>query len=383
MATESKAKRDKNRILLVIRWPVGGIRTFIRYVYNNFDRSEYSITILAPDIPEIKVLQEDLKDFDVYLIPFKNDLSTMGLIKLITKKIMFGHFDLIHSQGFTAAICTALPARLSGTKHIMTSHDVLLSKQFTGLKGFLKKKVLSLLLPMIDIIHSVGNDAQDNLFEFVPSLKKRAQKCVVILNGIETQRFIGTEKRDFRKELNLTDDTFLIGFLGRFMSQKGFIYLVEALELLIKKELHRRPVILTFGDGGFIREEMRNIIEKGIEKFFIFLPFEANIASVLKGLDVIVIPSLWEAYPLLPMEAMVAGVPVIGTDCIGLREALIGTPARMVKTGDANDLAKAILEEMNNPSKVKAEAFREEAAIRFDVRKQAFHLEKVIQSLLV
>lgn len=375
--------KKKYRILMVIRWPVGGIRTFIRYVYRNFDSEKYSFSIIAPEVPELKVLLNDLNDFDITYIPLKEDVSITKFISSIAKTIITKKFDVIHSHGFTSGVFSALPARLSRTKHIMTSHDVLLAKQFKGLKGFFKKRALSFLLPFIDVIHSVSNDAQENLFEFFPDLRKYPNKCIAILNGIDIRQFQNTETRDFRKELNLSDDTFLIGFLGRFMSQKGFLYLVQAIEHLLKIEnLPKTPLVLTFNDGGFVREEKGFIRRKGLEKNFQFLPFVPNIASTLKGLDVVVMPSLWEACPLLPMEATVAGVPIIGTDCIGLREVLNDTPSTVVSAGNSLAIADAIDKEIKNPSTSIVRAYAAKATQRFDVRRQAGFLENIIVGLI-
>lgn len=80
------------------------------------------------------------------------------------------------------------------------------------------------MLPLIDVIHSVSNDANNNLLDFIPVLKKR-KNCMAISNGVEVERFKGSEKRDLHMELNLPGDAFLIGFMGRFMSLKGFNYL--------------------------------------------------------------------------------------------------------------------------------------------------------------
>ena len=367
----AESRDKKYRILIVIRWPVGGIRTFIRYVYNEFNSQLYSITILAPDIPELKVLKEDLKELDVECMPFKNGISGFGLACLITKTLVLKRFDLVHSNGFMAGVSAALPARITGTKHIMTSHDVFLSKQFRGVKGLLRKKMLSLFLPMINIIHSVSNDAQENLIEYIPSLSKLKDRLVVILNGIDIERFRHPDKRDLRKELGLDQEAFLVGFLGRFMGQKGFVILIDALELLKKKNLSRTPVVVAFGFGGFIREDKEYLDKKGLGGSFRFLPFTPDISATLKGLDVVAMPSLWEACPLLPMEAMVAGVPLIGTDCIGLREVINGTPCAKVPAGDSSALASAIENEIKEPTRLTAEAFSDEAAMRFDVREQA------------
>lgn len=376
-------QNNRYRILLVVRWPVGGIRTFLRYVYNNFDPTAYELTIIAPNIEELRVLIEDLKDFHVEYVPSGSRISGTRLTFMVARALLTKKFDLIHSQGFTSGLCSALPAKVFRTRHLMTSHDILQDKQLHGFKGSVKRLALSRLLPMIDVIHSVSNDAQNNLVETIPSLAGSSSRSVVILNGIDTGRFTSAGRRDFRKELDIADDSFLIGFLGRFMSQKGLIYLVDAIEQLYdSKRLDRRPVVLTFGGDGFIREDMDMIRRRGLEGHFRFLPFCANIAETLRGLDVVAIPSLWEACPLLPMEAMVAGVPLIGTDCIGLREVLRGTPSRVVPAANSKALADAIVEEMQHPTRVEAESFSAEAAKRFDVKKQAEEVEKLITDMI-
>jgi glycosyltransferase involved in cell wall biosynthesis len=81
------------------------------------------------------------------------------------------------------------------------------------------------------------------------------------------------------------------------------------------------------------------------------------------------------------MEAMTAGVPVIGSDCIGLREVLRNTPSTMFPTGDAAALADAIRREIFSPTRETARAFTAVAAQRFDVRKRAAEMEQVIVAL--
>jgi glycosyltransferase involved in cell wall biosynthesis len=206
---------------------------------------------------------------------------------------------------------------------------------------------------------------------------------VAIPNGIEVERFQSPERRDLRRELGLPPESFLIGFLGRFMSQKGFKYLVDALAVIAgEKNLPKRSVILAFGEDGFIREEREAVRARGLTDAVYFLPFVSDIAPTLKGLDVVAMPSLWEACGLLAMEAMVAGVPLIGTNCIGLREVLRDTPARVVPASDGVALSRALITEMENPTTAEARKFAVEAASRFRVKERAAAIEKLMLEFL-
>lgn len=373
----------KYKVLLVVRWPVGGIRTFLRYVYRNFDPELYQFTILAPDLQEMKFLLEDLKQLDVTYVPTEGKPSAFSFLKQSSKLILKNNFELIHSHGFTSGLCSLLPSLLSGIPHVLTVHDVLNGTQLEGCKGQLTKALLTLFLPLFTLVQSVSHDAQENLLTKIKILRYFTKKLIVIPNGIEVERFATDEKRNFREELNLPEGSFLIGFFGRFMSQKGFVYLVDALDVLVRENTScRRPILLTFGAGGFIREEKDFIKSRGLEQHVYFMPFMANVAPSLRGIDVLAMPSLWEACGLVAMEAMVAGVPVIGTDCLGLREVLRDTPSVVVPARNSDALAWALREEMNESSAERAQAFCGEAMIRFDVRQQTLQLEALTRRLM-
>jgi len=374
----------KHRILLVVKHPVGGIRTFFRYVYKGFCSEKYQFTLIAPNFPETRVLLEDLRELDLHYIPTDHNVSNKELFRLVTTTIRGQSFGLIHSHGFTSGACSIIGALSKQIPHILTCHDVFTSGQFVGLKGFVRKSALGVMLSMIDCIHCVSNDARDNLLAYLPILKLFKQKVITILHGIEVEPFLNAERRDLRREFSLPSDSFLIGFMGRFMAQKGFRYLVDALEQLKKIEnLRKEPIVLAFGEpDGFIREEQDLVKKRGLAGSILFLPFVPNVAATLKGLDIIAMPSLWEACGLLAMEAMVAGVPLVGTDCIGLREVQRNTPAHVVPARNGIALAEALLLEMRNPSTARAMGFATEAAARFQVKDRAAEIEKLMLKYL-
>ncbi|HVY07556.1 MAG TPA: glycosyltransferase family 4 protein [Burkholderiales bacterium] len=369
----------KSRILLVVRYPVGGIRTFFRYVYTKFDPDKYSFTLIAPEMTEARVLLDDLKGLELTPVFVTKNVTSSQLFREVLRVARENKFDLIHSHGFTSGICSIPAAKLTRTPHIMTAHDVFTSRQFQGIRGIFKKTILAALMMTIDCIHCVSDDARENLLSYLWMLRFSKSRVIVIKNGIDTRQFQRQGARDFRRELGLPADALLIGFLGRFMSQKGFKYLVEALVLLERQNLPRRILVLSFGADGYIREEREAVRKKGLADSILFLPFVADPTATLKGLDVVAMPSLWEACGLLAMETMVAGVPLVGTSCVGLREVLRDTPAKMVPPEDGNALYEALLDELQQPTKGIAQEFAAEAAARFDVIARAAEIEAMTQ----
>ena len=265
---------------------------------------------------------------------------------------------------------------------MMTLHEVFTEGQFVGWKGHLKKTLIRSVVPLIDRVHCVSHSAGRNFLEYVPDMKNSG-RMVVVSNGIEVERFLNSEKRNLREELSLKDDTFLIGFFGRFMSPKGFRYLIDALNILVKeKKTSKKPMVIAVNDGGFLSAEKRRIAELGLNEHVVFMPFQPNVAPLIKGMDVVVMPSIWEACPLLTMETLVSGVPFIGTDIPPIKEILEGTPGKMVPPQDAESLAEAIYREVEESSRNAAEGSALSAAERFDVKKQANQLQEKIIHLI-
>lgn len=371
------------RILLVVRNPIGGIRTFLRYIYAHFDAAKYRFWLIAPSFPETDLLLNDLAPLHLTYLPVSPDITTMELLWVTTKMIRQNEVEFVHSHGFTAGLCAIPGSCLKGIPHLLTLHETLYNERFNGPAGFLKRTALGALLASVSRVHCVSDDARHNLLEHLKLLRFSQRRLLVIKTGINARPFLEAERRDLKAELRLPENSFLIGFLGRFMPEKGFDTLVDALSEIKKHRVSRDPLVLCFSqEDGFIREEKDNVKQKGLAKDVLFLPFVPSVAPTLKGLDVVVMPSRREAAGLLAMETMVAGVPLIVTDCVGLREVARDSAAIAVPTGDARALAAALAEEIAHPSTMRAQQFAAEAVRRFDIAGRAKELENVMLSLI-
>jgi glycosyltransferase involved in cell wall biosynthesis len=271
----------------------------------------------------------------------------------------------------TAAVHGVLANIGLGLPHLATVHDPLRPEQFPGLRGRLKHWVLGRAVNRLDTIIFPGEDVRANFVDFLPPRSRSRCRLVTIPNGINAAHYAtrppGT---DLRRRLALRPGTCLMGFLGRFMEQKGFLPLLDALRQLAAGA--PRPFhLVAVGSGDRQREYARGVEERGLASMVTLLEFMPDIQPVLSQFDLLVVPSLWEASPLVPMEAMVAGVPVLGTDCIGLREVLTGSPSRMVRTGDVDDLCRGLADALANPWTSEARAYAPAACVRFDNTRSA------------
>ncbi len=357
------------RILCVVRYPVGGIRTHLRYNYPLLSEQGYRFTFVMPVEGTHESLAETLgtlPEVEFVPVPGRGDACRLG--PTIRRVLRRGGFAAIHSHGFTSAVQTVLGAWGFGLPHVTTIHDVVRAEQFPGWKGWLRRQALGWLLRQVDTIIPVGEDVRANLLEFLPPLRGRCHRLEVIRNGIDSAHYsrVCHPASELRHELGLAPGTPLWGFLGRFMEQKGFLPLIEALARFRVRTPEAAFHVVAFGSGDHQRRYQRRVGELGLADRVSFRPFVPDIAPILPQLDLLLMPSLWEATGLLALEAMVAGVPVLGSDCIGLREVLRDTPSRMPRAGDVAALAEGLIEAWRSPWNEAARAFAPTAARRFD-----------------
>jgi glycosyltransferase involved in cell wall biosynthesis len=304
------------------------------------------------------------------------------VLKATREALKSNTFDIMHTHGFSAGIQGELAGwgNGSGPVHLMTAHDVFLSKQFQGWRGWCKKKAFGALLGRIDHIHTVTEDARQNMLEFFPRLD--CERIHNILHGVDTAGYAGAAGQDLKARLGIEQSRPLIGFFGRFMAQKGFRDLVDAMRILADKGSPSSvPVVATFGWGGFIREDYQYLAEKGLSDCFVQRPHADDMPSMLKSVDMVAMPSLWEACGLLAMETLSAGTPLIASNCVGLREVLRDTPARIVPPKDPAALAAAIDDFAHSSPRETFEAFATEARTRFTVERPAKALHELYLGL--
>ncbi|MBK1858065.1 glycosyltransferase [Cerasicoccus arenae] len=107
---------------------------------------------------------------------------------------------------------------------------------------------------------------------------------------------------------------------GRMVVQKGFDVLIRAMALFERAE---RPALWLLGDGELMAAHQQLTSELGLEADVVFLGRQANPFPYVQRADCFVLPSRWEGFPLVLLEAIALGRPVVANDCrSGPREIL-------------------------------------------------------------
>jgi len=368
------------QVVVFARHPSGGIRTYFYYVYGERALQQHSFRIVAPRSDSLETLVAPLQNISLSAGAPENLGS---LLLALLREVLSNRPNLVHSHGFSAGLIAALPLWLLRIPHVITTHDVFMSGQFNGILGAVKKLVMGRLFALANLVNPVGVDAAENFRATFPRLAEK-DRVVPVTNGIRTQAFLGEDSRDLRGEASIPDKTLIVGFFGRFMAQKGFGLLVDALERWNASRTDRPLHVCCFGWGGFIREEQEDIRRRRLSQFFHFFPATDYMAAAIRGVDAVVMPSKWEACPLLPMEVMVSGRPLIASNCIGMREVTAGSPALVFDVGSVEGLLEQLLQLESKQPEITSDfiSYREVAAGRFDVGRTASKLSQVFERAL-
>ncbi|EQD57397.1 glycosyl transferase group 1 [mine drainage metagenome] len=179
-------------------------------------------------------------------------------------------------------------------------------------------------------------------------------------------------------------DAYIV-YAGRIASNKGLPGLVEAVARLPPE--HRLPLVLVgaeWGEGDRIRSTARRW---GIEDRIVVLghrPDPAEYRSIVGHARLLVLPSEWEAFGLVLLEAMAARVPVVASAVGGTPEVVeAGAAGRLVPYGDTDALARAIVECLGDGPEIRRQVARGRArAVELDWSRAVERHRSLYRSLL-
>lgn len=290
-----------------------------------------------------------------------------GLIRRHNYRVVHMHDSHAHLLGGCAAVLAGKPVRVVSRRVDFSIH-----RHGFGL-SIIKYRYFS------DAYIAVSNAVRKALIrDGVPS-----EMIHVIYSGIEMPPG-GRPDRDVLNELLGTNGTCkIIGSVGSLVGHKGQRYLIEAAADIVRDRPDVKFVIL--GEGK-LRAELESLIKaKGLAGRFFLPGFVPSAARLLRAFDVFVMPSVMEGLGTSLLDAMAAGVPVVGTRAGGIPEVVEDSRTGLLaQPGDPRSLALALERMLDDAALARrlAERARERAAAEFTVKRMVERTERLYRKLL-
>jgi glycosyltransferase involved in cell wall biosynthesis len=243
--------------------------------------------------------------------------------------------DVFHSPNYF------LPA-LSRGKRIVTIHDLAFFKMElypNGITAMLRQWTRKALQSADRVIALSQNTRND-----IETLQIDPAKIRVIYGGghIMPEESIPYERlQDMRMAFNLPEKYIL--FTGILHPRKNVPFLVHAYARLKRTASIPHGLVLA-GFKGPATEEIEGLVQQlglGSEVVLTGYVDDWQLALLYKHADVFVLPTLYEGFTLVTLEAMSYGIPIVATDCSSIREG-VGEAATLIPCDDIDAMAKAI-----------------------------------------
>ncbi len=202
----------------------------------------------------------------------------------------------------------------------------------------------------------------------------------VIYNGIDPAPFEQASGNALRSRWGIPDDAPVLGFVGQLDPRKGIGVLLTAFDLIRQAVPEAR---LVFVGEGPLREMIESETrEKGWKDRVLLAGFHDDIPEVMRAIDVLVLPSFWEGFGIVLIEAMAAYRPVITTNVSSMPEIVIdGETGYLIEPGNSEMLAERAIALLTDPQLRKTMGQKGNARVQnlFSQVAMINHLEAVFQ----
>jgi len=176
----------------------------------------------------------------------------------------------------------------------------------------------------------------------VHAYRGRARRIAVIPPGIDLRRFDRARVDPSLTARFRRGASRVVGTVGRLADQKALHLLLDAAPRLLADDPGTRLLIV--GDGPLRPALERRARQLGIGDAVTFTGHQTDVVPAYSAMDVFVLPSRYEGFGIVFLEAMALGVPVVGTRVVGSEDAVVdGVTGLLVPSGDAPALASAVL----------------------------------------
>ena len=298
-----------------------GVGCVMHTLARHLSPERYQLFLVCPDHPGADELADKMRDevCDIVRLTVRGESQPddPGAFEALVQQLRDWQPEIFHShigatwegqQGIFAAQRAEVPL-LSATEHL----PCVLKRES---ERELRRRANAHLHRIFAVSQSVRCSQIEHTM--IP-----AERIVTVDNGVEERTYLH-DRAQARRELQFSDAERLVLFVGRFTEQKDPFTLLHALRVVQgEAQNDGRKVTAVFAGDGPLRADSEQLArELGIENCVCFLGNCDDVPRWMAAADVLAMPSRFEGLPLAALEAMAVGLPVVGCDAAGVRDAV-------------------------------------------------------------
>ena len=329
---------------IITKLELGGAQLSTLDLIRGLDKNSYEIYLVTSNKG---ILIDDVKSMPqirLYLLgSLKRKVHLIYDLKALFKLYRFikkHKFDIVHTHSSKAGILGRWAAKFAGVAVIIhTVHGWEFHEHQNKIKNWIFIFLEKITTIITDQIIAVSNYDINKGISF--KIGNR-DKFNLIYYGIDKDKFNGRHNGTFRKKIGLDSSCFVVGMIACFKPQKSPLDFIFSASRITKYISNVKFVMA--GDGQ-LRNKIVALIERlNLKDKFIILGWQRNIPELISSFDVLVLTSLWEGMPLVFLEAMACGKPIVATNINGNREVIKdGINGFLVKPRDSYVLAEKVI----------------------------------------
>jgi glycosyltransferase involved in cell wall biosynthesis len=236
-------------------------------------------------------------------------------------------------------------------KVISTVHNnqFLSAKNGTKIGNIIKRKAYQLMLRKSGAIVTVSEQVKHSLLQGLGLQAKQVEKVFVVNNGVHVPERLEYEKRrEVRERFGVEKDQIWLVSAGRLTEAKNFQHLVAAVGTLARAGKNIKCLLA--GDGHLRQDLEVQIRAESLTDIFTLAGNRNDLDQILLSADVLAMSSRWEGLPLVLLEGMAAGLPVVGTRINGFLDIIThGREGFLVEVDDVEGLADVMSRLCDDP----------------------------------
>ncbi|MEZ9512691.1 glycosyltransferase family 4 protein [Vibrio breoganii] len=323
---------------------MSGVQKVSFDILKNLPENYEKYILFGGELGRNEELEKRFNDINVEVIYLDELRRDVGLHDLAAFKQLYYHFktnkyDIVHTNSSKPAIIARIAAKLSGVNFVVhTIHGIAFHKYEKSIKRLVYWSAEYFSSLFGDKLISVNR----GYLSYFPLIKNKT----VIYNAIEEN--VENEKSHLKD-----NNIFTVGFLSRLDTQKDPLTLLKAVKCIKDKGKYKNKIKFIFGGDGELKDECISYVnEFELEEYVTFIGWVSSDtkSSFYQSIDVFCLPSIYEAFGLVLLEAAQFSKTIIASNVEGIPEVVTdGETGLLFDAKNYELLASKILLLYNDP----------------------------------